>query len=66
MEVVMMILHLLNGEVAKIPVALALNQSCNDKFITMVKEDSIGTSVYYKGTLVRAVHCRKGTGEFVN
>ena len=36
MEVVMMILHLLNGEVAKIPVALALNQSCNDKFITMV------------------------------
>ena len=52
MEVVMMILHLLNGEVAKIPVALALNQSCNDKFITMVKEDSIGTSVYYNGVQV--------------
>ena len=66
MEVVVMILHLLNGELAKIPVSLALNQSCNDKFLEIVQVDSKGTSVYYKGTLVRAVHCRKGTGEFVN
>ena len=66
MEVVMMILHLLNGEVAKIPVALALHQSCNDKFITMVKEDSIGTSVYYNGVQVWSYYCKKGTGEFVN
>ena len=65
MEVVMMILHLLNGEVAKIPVALALKQSCNDKFITMVKEDSIGTSVYYNGFQVWAYYCKKGTGEWV-
>ena len=66
MEVVMMILHLLNGEVTKIPVALALNQSCTDKFITMVKEDSIGTSVYYNGVQVWSYYCKKGTGEFVN
>ena len=65
MEVVMMILHLLNGEVAKIPVALALNQSCNDKFITMVEEDSIGTSVYYNGVQVWSYYCKKGTGEYV-
>ena len=65
MEVVMMILHLLNGEVAKIPVALALNQSCNDKFITMVEEDSIGTSVYYNGVQVWSYYCKKGTGEWV-
>ena len=65
MEVVMMILHLLNGEVAKIPVALALIQSCNDKFITMVKEDSIGTSVYYNGVQVWSYYCKKGTGEYV-
>ena len=65
MEVVMMILHLLNGEVAKIPVALALYQSCNDKFITIVKEDSIGTSVYYNGVQVWSYYCKKGTGEWV-
>ena len=65
MEVVMMILHLLNGEVAKIPVALALNQSCNDKFITMVEEDSIGTSVYYNGVKVWAYYCKEGNGEWV-
>ena len=66
MEVVVMVLHLLNGELAKIPVSLALNQSCSDKFLEIVQVDSKGTSVYYKGTLVEAVHCRKGTGEFVN
>ena len=65
MQVVMMILHLLNGEIAKIPVALAVNQSCNDKFITMVKEDSIGTSVYYNGVQVWSYYCKKGTGEYI-
>ena len=65
MQVVMMILHLLNGEIAKIPVALAMNQSCNYKFITMVKEDSIGTSVYYNGVQVWSYYCKKGTGEYV-
>ena len=65
MQVVMIILHLLNGEIAKIPVALAMNQSCNDKFITMVKEDSIGTSVYYNGVQVWSYYCKKGTGEYI-
>ena len=65
MEVVMMILHLLNGEVAKIPVALALNQSCNDKFIEMVQPNETETGVLYKGVQVYAHYCKKGTGEWV-
>ena len=65
MEVVVMFLHLLNGEVAKVPVSLMLNQSCSDKFIEMVEEDSKGTSVYYKGVQVYAHYCKKGTGEYV-
>ena len=31
MKTVMMILHLLNGEVAKVPVALAIGEWCSDK-----------------------------------
>ena len=63
MEVVMMILHLLNGEVAKIPVSLMLNQSCNDKFIEMIQPDD--TRVLYKGVEVWSYYCKKGTGEYV-
>ena len=63
MEVVMMILHLLNGEVAKVHVSLMLNQSCNDKFIEMIQSDD--TRVLYKGVEVWAVSCHKGTGEWV-
>ena len=65
MEVVVMILHLLNGELAKIPVSLALNQSCSDKFLEIVQVDSKGTSVYYKGKQVLAYYCKKGNGEWV-
>ena len=64
MEVVVMILHLLNGEVAKVPVSLMLNQSCNDKFIEMIQSDD--TRILYKGVEVWAYYCKKGTGEFVN
>ena len=63
MEVVLMFLHLLNGEVAKVPVTLLLNQSCNDKFIEMIQPDN--TRMLYKGVEVWAYHCRKGTGEWV-
>ena len=64
MEVVVMILHLLNGEVAKVPVSLMLNQSCNDKFIEMIQSDD--TRILYKGVEVWSYYCKKGTGEFVN
>ena len=64
MEVVVMILHLLNGEVAKVPVSLMLNQSCNDKFIEMIQSDD--TRLLYKGVEVWSYYCKKGTGEFVN
>ncbi len=61
MEVVVMVLHLLNGEVAKVPVSLMLNQSCSDKFIEMVQP-----KLKHKGVEVWAYYCKKGTGEFVN
>ena len=65
MRVVIMLLHLASGDVVKLPVTLTADQSCSDKLIQMVQEDSIGTSVYYKGKQVLAYYCKKGTGEYV-
>ena len=65
MRIVIMVLYLASGDVVKLPVTLTADQSCSDKLIQMVQEDSIGTSVYYKGKQVLAYYCKKGTGEYV-
>ena len=65
MQVIIMLLYLAGGDVVKLPVTLTTDQSCSDKLISIVKEDSIGTSVYYKGKQILAYYCKKGTGEWV-
>ena len=65
MQVIIMLLYLASGDVVKLPITLTADQSCNDKLISIVQEDSIGTSVYYKGKQVLAYYCRKGNGEWV-
>ena len=65
MQVIIMLLYLASGDVVKLPITLATDQSCSDKLISIVQEDSIGTSVYYKGKQVLAYYCKKGNGEWV-
>ena len=65
MRIVIMVLYLMSDDVVKLPITLTADQSCSDKLIQMVQEDSIGTSVYYKGKQVLAYYCKKGTGEYV-
>ena len=65
MRVIVMVLYLISGDVVKLPITLTADQSCTDKLIQMVQEDSIGTSVYYKGKQVLAYYCKKGNGEYV-
>jgi len=65
MQVIIMVLYLASGDVMKLPITLATDQSCSDKLISIVQEDSIGTSVYYKGKQVLAYYCKKGNGEWV-
>ena len=65
MQVIIMLLYLASGDVVKLPITLTADQSCNDKLISIVQEDSIGTSVYYKGKQVLAYYCKKGNGEWV-
>ena len=65
MKIVIMLLYLASGDVLKLPITLTANQSCSDKLISITQEDSIGTSVYYKGKQVLAYYCKKGNGEYV-
>ena len=65
MQVILMVRYLISGDVVKLPVTLTADHSCSDKLIQMVQEDSIGTSVYYKGKQVLAYYCKKGNGEWV-
>ena len=65
MQVIIMLLYLMSGDVVKLPVTLTADQSCSDKLISITQEDSIGTSVYYKGKQVLAYYCKKGNGEYV-
>jgi len=65
MQVIIMLLYLASGDVMKLPITLTTDQSCSDKLISITQEDSIGTSVYYKGKQVLAYYCKKGTGEYV-
>ena len=65
MQVIIMLLYLASGDVMKLPITLTTDQSCSDKLISITQEDSIGTSVYYKGKQVLAYYCKKGNGEWV-
>ena len=65
MQVIIMLLYLASGDMIKLPVTLAADKSCTDKLISITQEDSIGTSVYYKGKQVLAYYCKKGNGEYV-
>ena len=65
MQVIVMVLYLMSGDVVKLPVTLITDQSCSDKFIELVQPTEEGTSVLYKGVDVWAVSCRKGNGEWV-
>ena len=66
MRIVIMVLYLISGDVVKLPITLTADQSCSDKLIQIVQEDSIGTSIYYKGKQVFAYYCKKGTGEYIS
>ena len=65
MRVIVMVLYLISGDVVKLPITLTADQSCSDKLIQIVQEDSIGTSIFYKGKQVLAYYCKKGTGEYI-
>ena len=57
-------MQLVNGELAKVPVSLALKQaSCSKALESVVQKTD--TAITFNNTPVGAYYCKKGTGEWV-
>ena len=65
MQVIIMLLYLMSGDVVKLPITLTAGQSCSDKFMELVQPTEVGTTVLYKCVEVWAVSCHKGNCEWV-
>jgi hypothetical protein len=64
MQVFLIIMQLVNGELAKVPVSLALKHaSCSKAFEQVVQQSD--TAITFNNKAVGAYYCKKGTGEWV-
>ena len=66
MELIAIILHLLNGEVAKIPVGLAVNQlTCETALLRVIDEDENQNAFHYKGVEILGYYCKNNKGDWI-
>tara|TARA_R100001163_G_C4859565_1_gene66455 strand:- start:271 stop:471 length:201 start_codon:yes stop_codon:yes gene_type:complete len=65
MKTILMILHLSNGEVAKLPVTILTAQTCNDKMIEMFKPKDSDDGIYFHGQKIWVTYCQTGSGDWV-
>ena len=64
MKTLMLVLYLINGEVAEVPIVLAIGEWCSDKIdeVTTVNEE--GTRILYKDQIVWAHYCITMDGQY--
>ena len=66
MEIIAIILHLLNGEVAKIPVGLAVNQlTCETALIRVIDKNEDQEAIHYKGVEILGYYCNNNKGNWI-
>ena len=66
MELIAIFLHLLNGEVAKIPVGLALNKvTCETAFYRVIDKNEDKNTFHYKGVEIMVYYCKNNKGEWI-
>ena len=53
----------MGGEIVKLPVSLAMGQTCSDRFMELVRP--LEVSVVYREKIVLLYYCQKGGGEWV-
>lgn len=64
MEIIMLIIHLLNGEIAKIPMGIVASElTCGSALEKIV--DSKDTSIEYNGVQVVAYYCKNNKGDWI-
>lgn len=74
MKLIMIILHLANGEVAKVPAQLALGEFCDDAVSKITKfvenpnyeagNGQVWINRYYKDKIVTATYCESPDGKY--
>ena len=66
MELIAIFLHLLNGEVAKIPVGLALNKvTCETAFYRVIDKNEDQNTFDYKGAEILVYYCKNNKGDWI-
>ena len=66
MELIAIFLHLLNGEVAKIPVGLALNKvTCETAFYRVIDKNEDKDIFLYKGVEILGYYCKNNKGDWI-
>jgi len=66
MELIAIILHLLNGEVAKIPVGLTFNKlSCETALHRVIDKNENQKEFHYKGVEILAYYCKDNKGNWI-
>ena len=66
MEIIAIVLHLLNGEVAKIPVGLAVNQlTCETALIRVIDKNEDQEAIHYKGVEILGYYCNDNKGNWI-
>ena len=66
MEIIAIILHLLNGEIAKIPVGLAVNQlTCDTALLRVIDKDENQEGIHYKGVEILGYYCKNNKGDWI-
>jgi hypothetical protein len=66
MEIIAIILHLLNGEVAKIPVGLAFNQvTCHNALHRVIDKNENQKTIHYKGVEILGYYCKNQKGNWI-
>ena len=74
MKVVIMVMHLLNGDVAKVPITLEVGEWCSDKIDEHTKfienpnyysgSGEVWINRYYKDQIVFLHYCISGDGKY--
>ena len=66
MELIAIFLHLLNGEVAKIPVGLALNKvTCETAIYRVIDKNEDKNTFHYKGVEIFVYYCKNNKGDWI-
>ena len=66
MEIIAIILHLLNGEVAKIPVGLALNKvTCHNALYRIIDKNEDKDIFLYNGVDILGYYCKNNKGDWI-